>query len=323
MRILVLGSSAGGGLPQWNCGCVNCNDARVGRPHTPPRTQSSIAVSADGIRWLVVNASPDVRTQLAASPAMHPRALRDSPIEAVALSNADIDHCLGLMVLREGGAPPIYGTARTERALRDGLRILPALEAYGAVHFRRVRLDEELHFADREGRPIGVVGRAFAVASKPPPYMLPLLSAGEARDHLAGDTVAWVLRAGEGPSVLYVPGVKTLDARLRGEIAGSGLTLIDGTFLRDDELTSIGASLKTARDMGHAPLEGPDGLVAFLAAIEGPRKILIHLNNSNPLVCAPSSARKWLADSAIEVAFDGMTIDLGVTPVSRAGAESA
>ncbi|MEZ4391184.1 MAG: pyrroloquinoline quinone biosynthesis protein PqqB [Polyangiales bacterium] len=310
MRILVLGSGAGGGLPQWNCGCPGCRAAREGHPEVTPRSQSSIAVSADGERWLLINASPDVRSQLAAAPALHPKALRHSPVEAVALSNADIDHCLGLVVLREGGAPPIYGTRRTERALREGLRILPVLGAYGAVQFRPVRLDEEIAFADREGRPLGVTGRAFAVASKPPPYMLPLLSGDEARDDLAGDTVAWVLRQGGGPSVVYVPGVKVLDERLRREVAASALTLIDGTFWRDDELTSLGASTKTARDMGHAPLDGAGGMTEFLESIPGPRKVLIHINNSNPILWERGEARASVEARGVAVSHDGLALEV-------------
>lgn len=310
MHILVLGSGAGGGVPQWNCGCAQCDAARRGDPALPARTQSSIAVSADGARWVLLNASPDVRTQLAASPALHPKSLRHSPVAAVALSNADIDHCLGLMVLREGGAPPVYGTARTGRALREGLRILPALEAYGEVHFREVALDGALEFADRAGAPLGVRGRAFAVASKPPPYMLPLLHPDEAADDLAGDTVAWVLSAGAGASAVYVPGVKVLDARLRAEIAAASLVLIDGTFFTDDEMLTLGASSKTARTMGHAPLGGDDGLVAFLASIPGPRKVLLHINNSNPILWEHRPQRAWLEAQGVEVASDGLRLTL-------------
>lgn len=310
MHVLILGAGAGGGVPQWNCGCDGCRGARAHDPRILPRTQSSIAVSADGHRWLLLNASPDVRVQLAAHEALHPRGLRDAAVQAVALTNADIDHCLGLMVLREGGAPPIYGTSRVRRALGDGLRILPALEAYGTVQFREVRPDVEVHFSDRQGSPLGITGRAFAVASKPPPYMLPMLGADEVSDLLAGDTVAWVLRAGEGPSVVYVPGVKTLDARLRDEVAASALTLIDGTFFSDDEMVTLGASTKTARDMGHAPVGGDDGIVRFLASIDGPRKRLLHINNSNPMLWDDSPARRWVTAHGIEICADGDRLEV-------------
>lgn len=305
MHVLILGSGAGGGVPQWNCGCDGCRGARAGDSRIQSRTQSSIAVSADGHRWLLLNASPDVRVQLAAHPSLHPRGLRNPAVQAVALTNADIDHCLGLMVLREGGAPPIYGTARVQRALREGLRILPALEAYGAVHYREVRPDEEVVFADRHGVSLGISGRPFAVASKPPPYMLPLLGNAEASDLLAGDTVGWVLRAGDGPRVVYVPGVKSLDARLRDEIAASALTLIDGTFFTDDEMVTLGASTKTSREMGHAPVGGDDGIVRFLASIDGPRRRLVHINNSNPMLWADSAERRWVLEQGVEIGADG------------------
>lgn len=236
---------------------------------------------------------------------MHPRGLRASPVCAVALSNADIDHCLGLMVLREGGAPPVYGTARVERALRDGLRILPALGAYGPVSFRVVTPGETVAFSDRDGLPLGLRGRAFAVASKPPPYMLPLLDPAEAGHDLAGDTVGWVIDDGAGGTLVYVPGVKVLDDALRGEIERSSLTLIDGTFMTDREMIELGASAKTAREMGHAPVGGPEGIVAFLASIDGPRKRLVHINNSNPLLWPDGEQRRWVLSQGVGVADDG------------------
>lgn len=305
MKVLVLGSGAGGGLPQWNCGCEACVAARTGSDAVTPRTQSSIAVSADGDRWVLFNASPDVRTQLAAHPELHPRRLRDDPVAAVALTNADIDHCLGLMVLREGGAPPIYGTTRTERALRDGLRILPTLSAYGEVRFSRVELDREVEFRDRHGAGLALFGRPFAVESKAPPYMLPLLSEEEAADHLAGDTVGWVIRAEGAGTLVYVPGVRALDERLRAELTGAAMVLIDGTFARDDELRALGASAKTAREMGHAPLTGAGGLLAFLGSIGGPRKVLIHINNSNPILWNDGVLRGEAARAGVEVSADG------------------
>lgn len=308
MHVLVLGSGAGGGVPQWNCGCPQCDAARAGDPNLRTRTQSSIAVSADGRRWVLLNASPDVRAQLAANPALHPKSLRHSPIEAVALTNADIDHCLGLMILREGGAPAIYASSRTARALRDGLRILPALASYGPVHLREVAPETVVEFADRAGVSLGLRATPFAVASKPPPYMLPLLSAEEAADDYAGDTVAWVVSSGDGPRAVYVPGVKTLDARLREAIADAALVLIDGTMFTDDEMIAMGASEKTARVMGHAPLTGDGGLVSFLDGVEGPRKVLVHINNSNPALHDEGEARAHLAAHDIDLAYDGMEL---------------
>lgn len=310
MKVLLLGTAAGGALPQWNCGCPQCDAARAGDPAVPPRTQSSVAVSADGVRWVLLNASPDVRAQLSAHPALHPGTLRRSPIDAVLLSNADIDHALGLFVLREGGAPAIYSTRRVRRALVDGLRVVPVLSAYGAVSLHDVAPGEVIAVRDRAGHDTGLRARAFAVASKPPPYMLPLLTPDEAADLMAGDTVGWELLDADGATaVLYVPGVKVLDESLRARCAAARLVLLDGTCYTDDELVALGASQKTARAMGHAPLSGDGGLVEFLRGVDGPRKVLVHINNTNPILRADSPERAALAAEGITVGMDGMLLE--------------
>ena len=314
LHVIVLGSSAGGGLPQWNCSCPQCAAARAGDPAVPQRHQSSIAVSADGERWLLCNASPDVRSQLAQTPALRPRALRHSPVAAVALTNADIDHATGLLILREGGAPPVYCTPRVERALTVGLRVLPALASYGDVTVRPLTpgAADPVVVRDRAGDDVGVRLRAFTVASKPPPYMLPHLSADEAADLHAGDTVGLELSAADGAATaVYVPGVRDLDAALRARLSGAALVLIDGTFFTDDELVASGASQKTSRLMGHAPLTGDGGLLAFLETVPGPRKALVHINNSNPIVRAGSPERARVEAGGVTVASDGQAFVVG------------
>ncbi len=309
MRAIILGSSAGGGLPQWNCGCPRCDAARKGDGDVVPRQQSSICASADGERWVLFNASPDVRAQLADTPSLWPAALRGSPVRAIALTNADIDHAAGLLVLREGGAPAIYCTARVEEALTEGLRILPALGAYGEVHVRRVEPGERVAVRDREGEPTGVSIRAFAVASKPAPYMT-----GRHRDDprgdLAGDTVGYAITADARPddALVYVPGVRDLDDALLRELSAARCVLIDGTFFTDDEMVAMGASTKTARVMGHAPLTGDGSLVRFLDGVRGPRKVLVHINNSNPALHDASEARATLGAHDIDLAYDGMEV---------------
>ena len=305
MHVIILGSAAGGGLPQWNCGCPRCAAAREGSGPVRARTQSSICVSADGERWVLFNASPDVRSQLAAHAALWPKGLRETPVRAVALTNADIDHAAGLLVLREGGAPAIYCTARVEEALTEGLRILPTLAAYGSVHVRRVFPGVPVTLRDRDDVPLGVTVRAFVVASKAPPYMTGRVSAHPDD----ADTVGYAISAG-GASLVYVPGVRVLDEALRDELARAHTVLIDGTFLTDDELITMGASTKTAAVMGHAPLRGEEGLVRFLDSVQGPRKVLVHINNSNPCLVDDGEARRWLAAHAIEVAHDGMHLEV-------------
>lgn len=309
MRAIILGSSAGGGLPQWNCGCPRCASARAGDGDVRPRHQSSICVSADGERWVLFNASPDVRSQLAATPSLWPKSLRRSPLRAIALTNADIDHAAGLLVLREGGAPAIYCTARVEEALTEGLRILPVLGAYGDVHVRRVEPGERVAVRDREGAPTGVSIRAFVVASKPAPYM-----AGRHREDprgdLAGDTVGYAISADARPdeALVYVPGVRDLDDALLRELSAARCVLIDGTFFTDDEMVAMGASTKTARVMGHAPLTGDGSLVRFLDGVSGPRKVLVHINNSNPALHDEGEARAHLRAHDIDLAHDGMEL---------------
>lgn len=306
MKVIILGSGAGGGLPQWNCGCDNCRAARSGSVSVHSRTQSSIAVSSDGDRWVLFNCSPDVRIQLAATPELHPRGLRDPIVHAIALTNADIDHAAGLLVLREGGAPPVYCTARVRRALTDGLRVLPALESYGDVVVREVTPGETVSFCDKSNCDLGLFARAFTVASKPPPYLIPLLSDTEARDLHSGDTVGWSVTASDGSGrLVYVPGVKSLDEALRKELDSATVVLIDGTCFTDDELVQLGVSTKTARVMGHAPLTGDDGLLDFLRSIDGPRRVLVHINNTNPVLDEASAAYRVVRDAGVEVAHDG------------------
>ncbi len=308
MLVRILGSGAGGGVPQWNCGCALCVATRSGDPRVRPRTQSSLCVSADGDRWVLFNASPDVRSQINATEPLAPRGLRGSPIAAVVLTNGDIDHCAGLLVLREGGVPPIYCSERTREALTDGLRLLPALGAYGPVSVRVVAPGSSIDVHDREGLPTGITLHPFAVASKAPPYM-PFISDDRARrDDLAGDTLGYVMAAGNGPRVVYVPGVRVLDDALRLQISGAACVLIDGTFATEDELIALGASTKSAQAMGHAPLFGAGGIVDFLNGIPGPRKIIVHINNSNPVLWEDGDARRALTAAGIEVGYDGMTL---------------
>lgn len=264
-----------------------------------------MVVSADGERWLLLNASPDVRVQLNAFPALSPRGLRGSGVGAVVLTNADLDHCTGLLVLREGGAPPIYCTERTRVALTEGLRILPVLEAYGPVHARVFHPTEPFEPRDREGASLGLSIEPFPVASKPPPYMYGKLPP----DDLAGDTVGLSLEAG-GRRVVYVPGVRDLDERLAREVSRADLLLIDGTCWTDDELVALGVSTKTARVMGHAPLTGEGGILAFLARFPGVRRALIHVNNSNPVLWEDGPARRALEECGVELTHDGWSAAL-------------
>jgi len=261
---------------------------------------------------VLINASPDVRTQLAAFEPVGPAegSLRGSGISAVVLTNADIDHCAGLLVLREGGAPPIYSTDRVRTALTEGLTILPVLAAYGTVDVREIVPGQKFQVHDRNGEPLGIWFTSFAVASKPPPYMSSGLKE-RTRDDLAGDTIGLIIEAGERGTVAYVPGVRELDEPLAASLALADLILIDGTFYTDDELVALGASAKTARTMGHAPIQGPDGTLAFLGRFPRARRVLVHINNTNPILVEGSAERRAVEQAGVEVGEDGMTFRVG------------
>lgn len=268
------------------------------------QSQSSIAVTADGSRWLLVNASPDVRTQLATMPELGPPegALRGSGVAAIALTNADIDHCAGLLVLREGGAPPIYGTEAMRRSLTDGLSILPALSAYGPVDWRD--LSDPVEIADAAGDPIGVHVTARPLAGQAPLYVRGRTDAPPEGDHCVGLT----LRVGR-TTIAYAPGVRVLDDGLRAWLAEADVVLIDGTFSVDDELTAQGMSPRSASDMGHVPLLGDGGTLAFLKRLDRPRRVLVHINNTNP-IWDDAALRERVAHTGIEVGYDGLEISL-------------
>jgi len=306
MRITVLGSAAGGGFPQWNCHCRNCAGVRDGSLRAVPRTQSSVAVS--GRRddaFVLVNASPDLRAQLAAyAPAKPRRGPRDTGIAAIVLVDAQLDHTLGLYLLRESSAPwPVYCTDRVYEDLTRGHPVLEVLEHYCGTERRRIALDGEAFEVPGAD---GVEWRALPVSSKPPPFS-PNRRAPE-----PGDNIALVLRdAATGRSVLYAPGLAEIDSRIEAEMRSADCVLVDGTFFTDDEMIGVGVSSKRARDIGHLPQSGPGGMLEHLAALPGTtRKILIHINNTNPILDERSEERAVLERLGVEVAFDGMEIEL-------------
>jgi pyrroloquinoline quinone biosynthesis protein B len=311
LRLRVLGSGAGGGLPQWNCGCPPCRAARAGDPRVRARTQSSLAVSADGARWVLLNASPDVRVQLAAWPAAAPPegSLRASPIAATVLTNADLDHCLGLLILREGGAPHIFATEPTFEAVEQGLGVLTALSAYGPTKSTALNFHgEETIITDRDGADTGVRVRAFAVTSKVPPYAQ-ARGLGAGRGELDGDTVGLLVRSAGSERVLaYVPGVRELDERLAGYLSQADTIFIDGTFWRTDEMTAMGLTTRDAKVMGHAPLSGSDGIIEYLQRFSRADRWLVHINNTNPIHFDDSAERRACESAGVRVSYDGLEV---------------
>jgi pyrroloquinoline quinone biosynthesis protein B len=305
MRIKVLGSAAGGGFPQWNCNCGNCDGLRRGTIRARSRTQSSLAISTDGSDWLLVNASPDILAQIAASPELQPaRSVRDTGIAAVLVMDAQIDHVTGLLMLRERGAPlRLFATRPVWEDLSSGFPISGILSHYCGVAHTEVPLD---------GTPLPVPGlgaarvRAVPLTSKAPPY------SPHREAPVPGDNIGLLLEAESGRRAFYAPGLARIEPQVREAIAGADLILVDGTLWSDDEMIRLGLSGKTGLQMGHLSQSGPGGMIEVLRAFAKPdaRKVLIHINNSNPILVEDGPERAGLERQGIEVAHDGMTFDL-------------
>ena len=307
MRVHVLGSGAGGGFPQWNCNCRNCAGLRKETVRAKPRTQSSLAVSADGERWYLANASPDIRQQIESFPSLHPRmGARDTPVQAVLLTNADVDHVAGLLSLRESQPLKIYATVTVRGWVLSSNAIFRVLNVMpGQTQWQSIELSEtSSSLVGVDGREAGVRYQAFAVAGRPPAYLG--LSAGP-------DETTIGLRfidEKSGGSLAYVPGIREIDARLNSILAGCDCVLFDGTCWSDDEMIEQGVGNKTARAMGHLPISGPDGSLAALAKFASKRRIYIHINNTNPILDEDSTARREVEKSGLEIAFDGMDFEV-------------
>jgi pyrroloquinoline quinone biosynthesis protein B len=301
VRIIVLGSAAGGGFPQWNCACPNCGRARSGDPAARSRTQCSLAVSADGELWYLLNASPDLRQQLAATPALHPRlgAPRHSPVAGVLLTNGDIDHVAGLLSLREGHAFSLYGTRRILGVL-DRNPVFNALDR-DLVERRQVALGAPITLGDR------LEVELFAVPGKVPLY---LEEGAPEIGRETEDVVGVQVTEDSGASFFFVPGCARLSAALIRRLAGAALVLFDGTLWQDDEMIRLGAGSKTGQRMGHISVSGSAGSLAAFRSLDAGRRIYIHINNTNPMLLEDSPERATVTEAGWEVAYDGMVVEL-------------
>jgi len=301
MIIKILGSAAGGGFPQWNCNCSNCRDVRLGHGDLRPRTQSSLAVSADGTRWVLLNASPDLRQQILATPELTPGRdqLRDSPICAVVLTNGDVDHLAGLICLREGHSFQVFGTERV-------LGALAANSMFGVLNPNAVPRNRLTL-----GRPVEVGGlqvEAFAVPGKVALY-LEDASAGPGFGSAEGDTIGLSVTHNR-KRFLYIPGCAGIDAALAARLTDTALVFFDGTLYEDDEMIRLGLSQKSGRRMGHMSMAGAAGSLEQLAKFGIARKIFVHMNNSNPALRETSSEHAAVRAAGWEIGFDGMEVRL-------------
>lgn len=304
LRAIVLGAAAGGGFPQWNSAAPGCLRARALDPWAPARSQAALAVSADGLRWVLLNASPDLRAQIGATPALHPRPgrIRNSPIAAVVLSGAEVDTVAGLLTLRERQAFALYGGSAALATL-DANPIFNVLDP-ALVPRRPLPLGSRVALADAAGEPLGIALDAFAVPGKVPLFEEAGADPGRADD---GATVGLALSAGGG-TLLFIPGCAAMTPALGARIAGADTVLFDGTLFRDDEMIIAGAGPKTGQRMGHMSIDGPGGTLAAFRDIPVRRKVLVHINNTNPVLLADSPERAQVAAAGWEVAEDGMEI---------------
>jgi pyrroloquinoline quinone biosynthesis protein B len=306
MKLKVLGSSAGGGFPQWNCNCRNCDGVRRGTVDAKRRTQSSIVVSANGVDWLLVNASPDLLAQIAAHPELQPaRRARDSGIAAVVTMDAQIDHVTGLLMLRERDTPlPLYVTDPVLQDLSTGFPVLSILGHYCGVELHRIPLDGSSFAIPALS---GIRIEALPLSSKAPPYS-PHREAPQRGDNIG---LTFIDQA-SGKKAFYAPGLGALEPHVLEAMRGADLLLVDGTLWTQNEMIELGLSKKTGADMGHLAQTGAGGMIEVLGSIEraGVRKVLIHINNTNPILVEDSPERRILAGHGIEVAFDGMAFEL-------------
>ncbi|MFJ3260043.1 pyrroloquinoline quinone biosynthesis protein PqqB [Pseudomonas sp. NPDC086581] len=304
MHIRILGSAAGGGFPQWNCNCRNCRGVRDGSVIAQPRTQSSIALSDDGENWILCNASPDIRAQLASFPALQPaRRLRDSAIAAIVLLDSQIDHTTGLLSLREGCPHEVWCTEMVHQDLSTGFPLFPMLSHWnGGLKHRLIALDAEPFSIPACP---GLRLTAIALRSSAPPY-----SPHRGNPHPGDNIGLFIEDLSTGGKLFYAPGLGQVDDELLAWMRRADCLLVDGTLWRDDEMRVCEVGDKLGSEMGHLAQSGPGGMIEVLDGIDGPRKVLIHINNTNPILDIASPERAELDARGIEVAFDGMGIFL-------------
>ena len=304
MFIHVLGSAAGGGFPQWNCNCSNCAGLRASTIKATPRTQSSIIVGNGSSDWVLINASPDVLTQIKNTPALQPaRHIRDSGIAAVVLMDAQVDHVTGLLMLRERSSPlPIYATPQVFEDLTSGLPLVNTLEHYCKTDQHVIDINqgafEVAALANIRFEPV-------PLSSKAPPY------SPHRHDPHVGDNIGLLITdQTSGKTAFYAPGLGTIEPQVEQAMHRADVLLVDGTFWTDDEMIKQGLSAKRAIDMGHLAQSGKGGMIEALEPYANKRRILIHINNTNPILCDDSPEAKQLLALGIEVAYDGMHIEV-------------
>jgi pyrroloquinoline quinone biosynthesis protein B len=302
VHVVLLGSAAGGGFPQWNCWCPCCRTSRDHPEAAIPRTQSSAAVSADGRRWFLLNASPDIREQLRRLPGPSPNGVRRVPIEGVLLTDAELDHTLGLVLMREAGLVALYATPAVAAILEHDSRLLPTTRAFSEVPVTPLSIGRPVDLICRDGSTAGLSVDAFVVPADPPRF---------ATREEDGHTVGFTIReTATGASCAFVPGCGGLDDGLLERLGSADALLFDGTFWSDDELIALGIGRKTARALDHLPMGGGGGSLERLASLGCRHRVYTHINNTNPVLLEHSPERARVTEAGMIVGFDGMRLTI-------------
>jgi pyrroloquinoline quinone biosynthesis protein B len=311
MRLTVIGSAAGGGFPQWNCNYRLSRGARDGEANFRARTQSSLAASANGRDWVLFNASPDIRQQIALTPELQPRAdgpLRSTPIRAVILTNADVDHIAGLLSLREREPFAIYATRRVLDVLESN-SIFNVLDRE-IVHRRELPVGESTDILDAHGNRVGITVETFAVPGKVALFLEDKSKADEGFGTKEGDTIGLRIASDAGAMAFYIPGCAGVDAPLKERLSGADCLFFDGTVYTDDEMITAGVGTKTGARMGHMYISGESGSLAALSDLGIRKRIYVHINNTNPILDAASPEHAAVVAAGWKIAFDGMEVRL-------------
>jgi pyrroloquinoline quinone biosynthesis protein B len=306
MIVRILGSAAGGGLPQWNCGCPNCAAVRQGSPDIEPRTQSSVAVSADGQVWFLLNVSPDIRQQILQFPALGcaPGKTRGTPIAGCILTDAELDHTIGLLSLREGESIGVYATEVVRRTLFESFPIADMLNPYCDRRWISLPIGTPTELRNPNGECVGLSVRAFALGGHLPRY-------ADSTSPPTGSVVGLAIEdSASGGCLVYAPGIESLTSDLSEAAMNASCILADGTFWQDDELSQLGISSRTARQMGHWPVGGADGSLNWLGDLRVPHRVYVHINNTNPMLRRNSPERLLVESRGVRVGSDGDTITI-------------
>lgn len=306
MHVRLLGTAAGGGFPQWNCSCTNCRGVRFGTLQARPRSQSCVAISADYVHWFLLNASSDIRQQIEAFPPLTPssEAPRGSNIAGILLTDADLDHTLGLLLLREGQHQTIYATSTVRHALTERLTLSPVLSQYCTIEWRKPSTKwAPLCYEDHSQS--GLLYTAFAIPNRQPPYMR-----GQ-QTPITGDRVGYrFFDETTGGKLVFMPGVGVLNEAIMSHLTPCDALLIDGTFWRENEMQIVVGNASTPLSRGHLPVSGPEGSLKAIKSLPIKHKIYIHINNTNPMLVEDSPEHALVKAAGVEIGWDGLELRL-------------